>query len=176
MTILDLSCTVVVEYRFPLVRRFLNYICSLFQRRLAPKVNLGVAQTKQLAKMAADQQQFCLRWNDFQTNMVSSFKHLRDEKSFTDVTLACDGQTCKAHKMVLSACSPYFKALLEENPAKHPIIILKDVPFQHLTAILEFMYAGEVNVAQDQLPAFLKTAERLKVKGLAEAPQTIKQE
>merc|ERR1712036_106550 len=45
--------------------------------------------------------------------------------------------------MVLSACSPYFKALLEENPAKHPIIILKDVPFQHLTAILEFMYAGK---------------------------------
>ena len=52
---------------------------------------------------------------------------------------------------------------MEENPAKHPIIILKDVPFQHLTAILEFMYAGEVNVAQDQLPQFLKTAERLKV-------------
>ena len=123
-----------------------------------------------------DQQQFCLRRNDFQTNMVSSFKHLRDEKSFTDVTLACDGQTCKAHKMVLSACSPYFKALFEENPAKHPIIILRDVPFQHSTAILEFMYAGEVNVVQDQLPAFLKTAERLKVKGLAEAPQTIKQE
>ena len=45
-----------------------------------------------------------------------------------------------------------FQALLEENPAKHPIIILKDVPFQHLTAILEFMYAGEVNVAHDQLP------------------------
>merc|ERR1719445_1942667 len=72
--------------------------------------------------------------------------------------------------MVLSACSPYFKSLLEENPAKHPIIILKDVSFAHLSAILEFMYAGEVNVAQDQLPAFLKTAERLKVKGLAEAP------
>merc|ERR1711970_1571360 len=123
-------------------------------------------------KMAqGDQQQFCLRWNDFQTNMVSSFKHLRDEKSFTDVTLACDGQTCKAHKMVLSACSPYFKALLEENPSKHPIIILKDVPFSHLQAILEYMYAGEVNVSQADLPAFLKTAERLKVKGLAEVNQ-----
>ena len=110
-----------------------------------------------------DQQQFCLRWNDFQTNMVASFKHLRDEKSFTDVTIACDGQSTKAHKMILSACSPYFKALLEENPAKHPIIILKvvgdlfedlkaltpssqDVPFAHLNAILEFMYAGEVRV------------------------------
>ena len=62
-----------------------------------------------------DQQQFCLRWNDFQTNMVSSFKHLRDEKSFTDVTLACDGQTCKAHKMVLSACSPYFKVRIDNS-------------------------------------------------------------
>merc|ERR1711978_285955 len=107
---------------------------------------LELPQLFKPTKMAqGDQQQFCLRWNDFQTNIVSSFKHLRDEKSFTDVTLATDGQTCKAHKMVLSA-------------------------------ILEFMYAGEVNVAQDQLPAFLKTAERLKVKGLAEAPQTIKQE
>lgn len=63
--------------------------------------------------MADQQQQFFLKWNDFQSNMVTSFKHLRDEKSFTDVTLACEGQTCKAHKMVLSACSPYFKSLLE---------------------------------------------------------------
>jgi hypothetical protein len=66
-----------------------------------------------MAGAAASNQQFCLRWNDFQTNMVSSFQHLRDEKSFTDVTLACEGQTTKAHKMVLSACSPYFKKLLE---------------------------------------------------------------
>ena len=73
--------------------------------------------------------------------------------------------------MILCACSPYFKNLLEQNPAKHPIIILKDVPFSHLTAILEFMYAGEVNVAQEQLPAFLKTAEKLKIKGLAEGTQ-----
>jgi len=81
-----------------------------------------------------------------------------------------------SHKMVLSACSPYFKSLLEENPSKHPIIILKDVAYSHLQAILEFMYAGEVNVSQEQLPAFLKTADRLKVKGLAEAPQAIKRE
>merc|ERR1719370_2214530 len=103
--------------------------------------------------------------------MVASFKHLRDEKSFCDVTIATEGQHTKAHKMILCACSPYFKNLLEQNPAKHPIIILKDVPFMHLTAILEFMYAAEVNVAQDQLPAFLKTAEKLKIKGLAEGEQ-----
>merc|ERR1739842_104630 len=127
--------------------------------------------TSKFIRTMADDQQFCLRWNDFQTNMVASFKHLRDEKSFCDVTIATEGQHTKAHKMILCACSPYFKNLLEQNPAKHPIIILKDVPFMHLTAILEFMYAGEVNVAQDQLPAFLKTAEKLKIKGLAEGEQ-----
>lgn len=64
----------------------------------------------------------------------------------------------------------------KENPSKHPIIILKDVSYNHLQAILEFMYAGEVNVSQEQLPAFLKTADRLKVKGLAETPAPIKRE
>lgn len=34
----------------------------------------------------ADQQQYFLKWNDFQTNMVTSFRHLRNEKSFTDVS------------------------------------------------------------------------------------------
>merc|ERR1711874_479612 len=111
-----------------------------------------------------------------QTTMVENFKNLRNDKSFSDVTIVCEGQNTKAHKMLLCACSPYFKNLLESNPAKNPIIFLKDVPFQHMTSILEFMYAGEVNVAQDQLPQFLKTAEKLKVKGLAEAPQSVKDE
>lgn len=66
--------------------------------------------------------------------------------------------------------------LFQENPSKHPIIILKDVPFSHLQAILEYMYAGEVNVAQADLPNFLKTAERLKVKGLAEVNQNERQD
>lgn len=63
----------------------------------------------------------------------------------------------------------YLFLKFQENPSKHPIIILKDVAYSHLQAILEFMYAGEVNVSQEQLPAFLKTADRLKVKGLAES-------
>ena len=64
--------------------------------------------------MSADQgdQQFCLRWNDFQTNMVASFKHLRDEKSFCDVTIATEGQHTKAHKMILCACRLYFWSII----------------------------------------------------------------
>ena len=47
------------------------------------------APLKHRLKMT-EEQQFCLRWNDFQTNMVASFKHLRDEKSFCDVTIATE--------------------------------------------------------------------------------------
>nr|CAD7443358.1 unnamed protein product [Timema bartmani] len=96
---------------------------------------------------------------------------LRDEEDFVDVTLACDGQRLKAHKVVLSACSPYFKELFKSNPCKHPILFLRDVEFSHLQSLVEFMYAGEVNVAQAQLSSFLHTAESLQIRGLTEAPQ-----
>ena len=122
-------------------------------------------------------EQFVLKWKDFQSNMVDSFKGLRDEKAFCDVTIAVEGQQIQSHKMILSACSTFFKKMLEmQHTAKHPIIILKDVSFLHMNAILEFMYSGEVNVAQDELPAFLKTAEKLEVKGLAEEGTEEKEE
>ncbi|XP_040354712.1 protein bric-a-brac 2 isoform X1 [Ixodes scapularis] len=113
-------------------------------------------------------QQFCLKWNNHQSNMLVVFEQLLSNEALVDVTLACEGHSLKAHRMVLSACSPFFQALFVENPCKHPIVIMKDMRYMDLKAIVEFMYKGEVNVSQDQLSALLKTAEALKVKGLAE--------
>ena len=107
-------------------------------------------------------QQFCLKWNNYQSNMSDVFLSMLNNENMVDVTLACDGQNIKAHKMVLAACSPYFQTLFQTNPCKHPIVILKDVRFLDLRAIIDFMYRGEVNVGQDQLAALLKTAETLK--------------
>ncbi|XP_029720853.2 protein tramtrack, alpha isoform isoform X2 [Aedes albopictus] len=113
-------------------------------------------------------QRFCLRWNNHQTNLLSVFDQLLHAETFTDVTLAVEGQSLKAHKMVLSACSPYFQALFVDNPEKHPIVILKDVPFKDMKCLLDFMYRGEVSVDQDRLAAFLRVAESLRIKGLTE--------
>ena len=52
---------------------------------------------------------FCLRWNDFESNLSSAFRELRDDADFFDVTLATDEDEVKAHKVVLSACSPHLK-------------------------------------------------------------------
>ncbi|XP_065218249.1 protein bric-a-brac 1-like isoform X3 [Planococcus citri] len=114
-------------------------------------------------------QLFCLRWNNYQSNLTNVFDQLLQNESFVDVTLACaDGHTVKAHKMVLSACSPYFQALFFENPCKHPIVILKDIKWTELKAAVEFMYKGEINVCQEQIAPLLKVAESLKIRGLAD--------
>ncbi|XP_031778836.1 protein abrupt isoform X4 [Nasonia vitripennis] len=118
---------------------------------------------------SSQQQQFCLRWNNFQANITSQFEALRDDEDFVDVTFACDGRRLQAHKVVLSACSPYFKELFKTNPCKHPIIFMRDVEFEHLQSLLEFMYAGEVNISQAELPTFLRTAESLQIRGLTDS-------
>ncbi|XP_044752216.1 protein abrupt-like isoform X4 [Coccinella septempunctata] len=116
------------------------------------------------------EQQYSLRWNDFHSSILSSFRHLRDEEDFVDVTLACDGCSFTAHKVVLSACSPYFRKLLKANPCQHPIVILRDVQHKDMESLLRFMYNGEVHIGQEQLTDFLKTAQMLQVRGLADVP------
>lgn len=62
-----------------------------------------------LRSEAMASQRFCLRWNNHQSNLLSVFDQLLHDESFVDVTLAVEGQLLRAHKMVLSACSPYFQ-------------------------------------------------------------------
>uniref|UniRef100_A0A1L8DD88 Putative longitudinals lacking protein isoform n/o/w/x/y isoform x3 n=1 Tax=Nyssomyia neivai TaxID=330878 RepID=A0A1L8DD88_9DIPT len=113
-------------------------------------------------------QQFCLRWNNHQPNFISVFSSLLHNETLVDVTLAADGSQLQAHKVVLSACSTYFESLFTTNPCRHPIVILKDVRYSDLKTLVDFMYYGEVNVSQERLPHIIKTAEMLKIKGLAE--------
>merc|ERR1712142_297528 len=118
--------------------------------------------------MGGADQRFSLRWNNYQSHLVNAFESLLDEKDFIDVTLGVEGRKLPAHKMLLSACSPYFREVLKGNPCQHPIIILRDIKFDDLFSLLQFMYNGEVNVAQDQLNSFLKSAESLKIRGLTD--------
>ena len=111
-------------------------------------------------------EKLCLQWNDFQNIVKASFAELRNDTDFTDVTLACEDQSIKAHKVVLSACSPFFKKLLKMNPHPQPFIYMRGLKSSNLTAIVDFIYLGEANVFQDQLGSFLALAEELQLKGL----------
>jgi len=113
-------------------------------------------------------EKFCLRWNDFESNISLAFRDIREEKDFFDCTLSCGSRQLQAHKLILSACSPFFRSILKQNPHQHPLLYLKGVQFTDLQAVLNFMYHGEVNVAQEELNSFLAVAEDLQVKGLTQ--------
>ena len=131
------------------------------------------ADQKSIKMGAAGTDNFCLRWNDFAENVSGAFKELREERDFFDVTLACSdsgARSLQAHKVILSACSNFFKATFRQqmNANKHPnpYIYLRGVSYTDLVAILDFIYNGEVNVAQEDLNSFLAVAEELQIKGL----------
>jgi len=115
-----------------------------------------------------ESEKFCLRWNDFESNISSAFRELREDKDFFDITLACENETIQAHKVILSACSPFFRGVLRRYPHQNPLLYLKGVKYTDIHSVLNFMYHGEVNVAQEDLNSFLAVAEDLKVKGLTQ--------
>ena len=113
-------------------------------------------------------EKFCLKWNDFEGNLREALKEIRYEKEYFDCTLSCGVEQLQAHKIILSASSPLFRSILRQNPHKEPLIYLKGVRMVDLQAVLDFIYYGEVNVAQEELNSFLEVAEELEVKGLTQ--------
>lgn len=83
------------------------------------------------------------------------------------MTLACDGRFYSLHKFVLATCSDYFEEMFEKTQCKHPVVVLKDIKKEDFEALLSYMYVGEVNVVQEKLSSLLKSAECLRIKGLA---------
>ena len=110
---------------------------------------------------------YCLRWNDFQANVTSSFRNLRNANDFYDVTLVSDDyQQVSAHKVVLSASSEYFNNILKKNTHSHPLLCLNSVNSNDLHNILDYIYNGEIQIFQDDLDSFLELAQRFQLEGL----------
>ncbi|XP_059611368.1 modifier of mdg4-like isoform X25 [Phlebotomus argentipes] len=121
----------------------------------------------------ADEELFSLCWNNFNTNLSAGFHESLVNGDLVDVTLAAEGQLVKAHRLVLSVCSPYFRKMFTNMPAnQHAFVFLKDVTHSALKELIQFMYCGEVNVKQEALPAFISTAEALQIKGLTDSGDT----
>ncbi|XP_052844143.1 LOW QUALITY PROTEIN: zinc finger and BTB domain-containing protein 3 [Drosophila gunungcola] len=116
-----------------------------------------------------NQQQFCLRWHNHQTSLLSTLPILLDQSHLTDVTISAEGRQLRAHRVVLSACSSFFMDIFRALEASnHPVIIIPGASFGAIVSLLTFMYSGEVNVYEEQIPMLLNLAETLGIKGLAD--------
>ena len=130
-----------------------------------PKVS---SVSKIFSRMMGASEKLCLQWNDFKENITSSFRELREDRDFTDVTLACeDGSQIEAHRVVLASSSPFFMELLKKNRHQHPLLYMRGLRSENLLAMVDFLYHGEANVCQENLDSFLALAEELELKGLS---------
>ena len=64
----------------------------------------------------------------------------------------------------------YFEEILRQNPSEHPTIVLSQINYEEIRALVDFMYLGEVSIATDKLATLLEAANVLKIKGLADEP------
>ena len=114
-----------------------------------------------------------LQQNDFLSNYVASFQELRTSEELFDVTLACEDKNVEDHKVVMSACSPFFRHIFSKTKQNHPFIYLKGVLHKDLVALLDYIYTGETQVPAQDVNRFIDAARDLKIKGLAEVDDVL---
>ena len=112
-------------------------------------------------------EKFCLKWNDFQSNVSKTFSSYRENDDFFDVTLiSSDFMKFNAHRIVLSSCSDHFRGLLRQSSGPNLHLCLDNVHSKDLTHLLDYVYHGEVALMQENLDSFLQVAQRFKLHGL----------
>ena len=115
-------------------------------------------------------QNFNLKWEEFQSNLQTSYAKLQKEDTFSDVTLVGeDGVQIKSHKVILSATSPVFEEILMQNYHPKPMIFMRGTKSSHLKLLMNYIYQGEVEVVREDLEDFLEMAGELNIKGLTTA-------
>merc|ERR1712025_382062 len=126
---------------------------------------------------ASKMEKFSLKWNDFQTNVSSSFSKLRSEKDFFDVTLVSDDEVhISSHKLVLYASSDFFKNILRKSDHANPLIFLSGVKSKELNFVMDYIYNGEVQLFQSDLDSFLDIAQKLQIDGLISNNETLEKQ
>ena len=105
-------------------------------------------------------EKYNLSWNGFEQSSSNAFRELLSENEFADVTLATgDGKQIKAHKVILSSSSPFFRTILLQNMHQHPLLYLKGINHAELSLIIKFVYLGQVEVSESKLSLFLEAAK-----------------
>ena len=115
-------------------------------------------------------QDYNLTWYNFTEHLQHLFENLYKEESYADVTLVSSDQIeFKAHRIVLSACSPVLKKVIDNNPRYQPLLYQTKIQSQEIEAILHFMYIGEGKFFQERRAEFIKAAKELEIKQFSES-------
>ena len=109
-------------------------------------------------------------WNGYSDHLNNLMIKMLTTTEYSDVTLVCDDSDFqfKTHKSILSACSPELEKMIRKTTEKNPVIYLRGIHSREMEALIQFMYQGRTTISQKDLPALLKVAQDLKIKGIGD--------
>ena len=111
-------------------------------------------------------EKYSLTWNAYLDHLRDMMKNMMND-DLTDVTLVCeDKKHIRAHKNILSACSPVFKDIVQLDQSTKPIIYLKGIHFSEMESIMQFIYLGEATFYEGRMNKFLDIARSFEIKEL----------
>ncbi|XP_049837909.1 protein tramtrack, beta isoform-like [Schistocerca gregaria] len=105
-----------------------------------------------------------VQWEQHESAVLAHLRRLLAAEAFVDVTLYCQGHRLRAHRVLLSACSPYLQRMLLEHPCgagESVTVILHDVSHEDMRRLLDLIYTGSTEVPGHHLSRFLCTAKAL---------------
>ena len=113
--------------------------------------------------------QYLLLQQTVSEDFLESFQELRTAGELFDVTLACEDEVVvEAHKVVLSASSPWFRNVFRKTKQANPFIYLRGLLYKDLVALVDYIYSGKAQILADDIDRFIQVARDLKIKSLAE--------
>ena len=115
------------------------------------------------------------KWQGYPDHLRGMMQEMMTSENFSDVTLVTDDKKAiKAHRSVLSACSPVFTNIFQlESQNSHPVLYLRGIQYSEMESILQFMYLGEAKFYKERMDEFILVAKNLEVKELSKGIEHI---
>ena len=109
-------------------------------------------------------EKYNLTWNTFPDHLKGMMKDMMENNNFADVTLICeDKKRIRAHKNILSACSPILKDIFHADTNSHCNIYLRGIFHSEMESILQFIYLGEATFHEERMNEFLEVSKSLEI-------------
>ena len=117
----------------------------------------------------------CIQVKDHSRVMCEQLQQLRLQTGLVDLDIVCEDHHINVHKVVMAACSRFFKDQLCKQNIQGPVILrLEDFGLElkgdAVSYIIEFVYRGEVNIPGEKLTEVCQAAHTLGVVGLDHLP------
>ncbi|GLG94051.1 GL23182 [Gryllus bimaculatus] len=105
-------------------------------------------------------------WENHNKILIGGLQRQFEQKELCDCIIVAEGQSLEAHKVILAACSPFFKSLFLQSRGKDVFVLHRDIKFRELKTLIEFVYYGDLRFCDDTIEELMIAAEILQIRGL----------